>query len=88
MRRSEAPQTCPSSFFYALATVDTRVLGMDVPTATSLDEVYPKDSLLFQGQRWNTLLEQFKAKYDRPADFVSRSPGRVNIIGEVRDSLS
>lgn len=60
---------------------------MEVPVASSLDQVYQSDSLLVQGKRWNNLLERFNEKYGAAAEFVSRSPGRVNIIGEVCISL-
>lgn len=54
-----------------------------VPTATSLHDIYPDDAIATEKTRWEKLLAQFKQQYGRPAAFVSRSPGRVNIIGEV-----
>ena len=57
--------------------------GMDVPTAKSLADIYPENALESQTGRWNSLLETFKEKYGQLPEFVSRSPGRVNIIGEV-----
>jgi galactokinase len=57
---------------------------MEVPTKTSLADIYPGDALQAQTTRWNNLLSTFKDTYGKSADFVSRSPGRVNIIGEVR----
>lgn len=56
---------------------------MDVPTATSLNEIYPEDAIKSHTERWNRLISKFKSEYGRLPDFVSRSPGRVNIIGEV-----
>lgn len=53
-----------------------------VPFARSLDQIYTADALPSQGKRWNNLLTQFQSIYGQPADFVARSPGRVNIIGE------
>lgn len=53
-----------------------------VPTVTALHDIYTEHALLDQGARWNKLLEKFQALYGSPAQFVSRSPGRVNIIGE------
>lgn len=53
-----------------------------VPFARSLDEIYTSDAVASQGERWNNLLKQFQATYSQPAEFVARSPGRVNIIGE------
>ncbi|KAF2843636.1 galactokinase [Patellaria atrata CBS 101060] len=55
---------------------------MKVPTATSLGHIYPEDALQTQQKRLDDLLASFKSIYGRPANFVSRSPGRVNIIGE------
>jgi hypothetical protein len=56
---------------------------MQVPTATSLKDIYPADALTVQKKRWENLLQTFKSEYGQQADFVSRSPGRVNLIGEV-----
>jgi len=56
---------------------------MEIPTAASLRDIYPEDALEAQQSRWEKLLADFKALYGRPAEFVARSPGRVNIIGEV-----
>ncbi|KAK2614129.1 hypothetical protein N8I77_000982 [Diaporthe amygdali] len=53
-----------------------------VPFAKSLDQIYPDNALPSQGKRWNNLLNQFQSTYGQPAEFVARSPGRVNIIGE------
>lgn len=56
---------------------------MEVPTVTSLRDIYPDDAIPVETHRWERLLAQFKEKYGRPAEFLARSPGRVNIIGEV-----
>lgn len=53
-----------------------------VPEVTTLPEVYNHQALPDEGARWGRLLEKFQSLYGRPAQFVSRSPGRVNIIGE------
>jgi len=53
-----------------------------VPVAKSLKDIYTEDALAAQTTRWETLLKQFKTNYGHSAEFVSRSPGRVNIIGE------
>ncbi|KAJ4423070.1 galactokinase [Gnomoniopsis sp. IMI 355080] len=53
-----------------------------VPFARSLDDIYTSDALPSQAKRWNHLLSQFQTIYSQPAEFVARSPGRVNIIGE------
>jgi hypothetical protein len=57
---------------------------MDVPTKTSLADIYPEDAIKSQTKRWNELISKFKDTYGKLPDFISRSPGRVNIIGEVR----
>lgn len=53
-----------------------------VPVAKSLQDIYTEDALAAQTDRWDNLLKQFKSNYGHDAQFVSRSPGRVNIIGE------
>lgn len=53
-----------------------------VPVASALADIYPRDALSTEAPRWNTLLEKFASVYGHQADFVARSPGRVNIIGE------
>jgi galactokinase len=57
-----------------------------VPWVESLDDVYsmkegdqvPKE----YRQRFHSLISKFEKAYAQKPDFVSRSPGRVNIIGE------
>ncbi|PHH61649.1 hypothetical protein CDD81_8060 [Ophiocordyceps australis] len=53
-----------------------------VPIVTALSDVYPEAALTAQGPRWRKLLSTFEETYGRPAGYVARSPGRVNIIGE------
>lgn len=53
-----------------------------VPVAKSLKDIYTEDAIPGQTTRWETLLKEFKSSYGALPDFVSRSPGRVNIIGE------
>lgn len=55
---------------------------MEVPTTKSVADIYPEDGLNNQTSRWNNLLKTFKERYGKLPDFVSRSPGRVNLIGE------
>ena len=50
----------------------------------ALADIYPEDALPVETKRWESLLAKFKDLYGKQADFVARSPGRVNIIGEVR----
>ncbi|RPA85416.1 Galactokinase [Ascobolus immersus RN42] len=53
-----------------------------VPVYKDLASIYSEDALPTQKPRWEHLLAKFEQKYQRKAEFVSRSPGRVNIIGE------
>ncbi|KAK2626985.1 hypothetical protein QTJ16_004160 [Diplocarpon rosae] len=53
-----------------------------VPVAKSLKDIYTQDVVAGQITRWEKLLQQFKGSYGHLPDFISRSPGRVNIIGE------
>ncbi|VBB76931.1 Putative Galactokinase [Podospora comata] len=53
-----------------------------VPVASSLSDIYTVDAIGTQAKRWNNLLARFQTIYGQPAEFVARSPGRVNIIGE------
>ena len=53
-----------------------------VPTTASLSDIYPEEALPAQQKRWTNLLSAFKSRYGKPAEYVSRSPGRVNCIGE------
>ncbi|KAL1836341.1 hypothetical protein VTJ49DRAFT_5296 [Mycothermus thermophilus] len=57
-------------------------MASTVPVVRSLEAIYPPDALASQTSRWNKLLTKFEAAYGTNAEFVSRSPGRVNIIGE------
>jgi len=56
-----------------------------VPSVSDFSDIYPAEALDAQSKRWNNLLSTFESQYNTKADFVSRSPGRVNIIGEVCD---
>ena len=57
-------------------------MASPVPLARSLSDIYTPDALPAQARRWNALVTKFESLYGRPPEFVSRSPGRVNIIGE------
>lgn len=57
---------------------------MEVPTATSLHDIYPEEAVPVELKRWESLVAKFQDLYGKKPDFVARSPGRVNIIGEVR----
>ncbi len=77
---SKPPTTCPVT---ASASTRQTAEAMEVPTAKSLSEIYPEDAVESQTRRWNSLISKFREDYGKLPDFISRSPGRVNIIGEV-----
>ncbi|KAI8322048.1 Galactokinase [Martensiomyces pterosporus] len=52
-----------------------------VPSFTALSDIYSGD-LLRHGARYQSLVESFEKTYGAKPDFIARSPGRVNIIGE------
>lgn len=61
------------------------MLSEAVPRVTSLDEVYSNatsGSLSEQRARFKHLISSFESTHNVNPDFVARSPGRVNIIGE------
>lgn len=53
-----------------------------VPLLHSLDAIYAPASRAQETTRWKKLQSQFQQIYGRPAGFVARAPGRVNLIGE------
>ncbi|OOQ91824.1 Galactokinase [Penicillium brasilianum] len=59
-----------------------------VPQTESIAEVYATDDASVNSvapehqQRWTNLITKFDKEYNHRPDFVARSPGRVNIIGE------
>ncbi|KAK6379276.1 galactokinase [Exophiala oligosperma] len=62
-------------------------MSKPVPKVNSLDDVYvgasAGDSVPAElRHRFENLVTSFQSKYSAKPDFVSRSPGRVNIIGE------
>ena len=55
---------------------------MSVPIVDSLADIYPADAVAAQTQRWQHLAAVFAERFGAQPDFVARSPGRVNVIGE------
>lgn len=48
-----------------------------------IDDLYPPEAIHAQKQRWASLTQTFHETYgNKTPEFVSRSPGRVNLIGE------
>ncbi|PWW74763.1 Galactokinase [Tuber magnatum] len=58
-----------------------------VPEVLAIEEIYPPEFRAAQKKRWEHLLAMFEESYGAPADYVARSPGRVNIIGEHIDYM-
>ncbi|EED19549.1 galactokinase [Talaromyces stipitatus ATCC 10500] len=61
---------------------------LQVPQTENIADVYATDDVSAQSvapeikARWQHLIKQFTEIYSKKPDFVARSPGRVNIIGE------
>ncbi|PKS06759.1 hypothetical protein jhhlp_006833, partial [Lomentospora prolificans] len=77
----------PSIFCGAIDVSDnipTKKKAMEglVPTVKSLSEIYNPEELDVQTKRWKRLVSSFESRYGHSPTFISRSPGRVNIIGE------
>ncbi|OLL26251.1 Galactokinase [Neolecta irregularis DAH-3] len=53
-----------------------------VPFVSSLADIYSHDILKAQEYRWNSVIQKFVELYSKEPDFLVRSPGRVNLIGE------
>jgi len=79
------PQSgCPSRSWKV--TCDNEMSEL-VPKVDTLHDVYAGSSEgtgvpIEHQKRWNDLMARFQKTYGQRPDFVSRSPGRVNIIGE------
>jgi len=54
----------------------------NVPVVKKLEDIYFADELKDQADRWTQLRNRFEREYGHLPQFISRSPGRVNIIGE------
>ena len=60
-----------------------------VPVMRDIADLYPQDALEAQRKRFDDLKAQFAYLYGGKApDFIARSPGRVNLIGEHIDCSS
>ncbi|ORX80530.1 galactokinase [Basidiobolus meristosporus CBS 931.73] len=53
-----------------------------VPTTNSVMDIYAESKIPGQIKRYRDLFQEFKTIYGFDPEFVARSPGRVNIIGE------
>jgi galactokinase len=54
----------------------------EVPFVQKLAAIYHPDEIKDQADRWTNLHHSFKRVFGHQPDFITRSPGRVNIIGE------
>lgn len=68
--------------FLSISSQAMAISDPQVPRATILEDCYSRDQLDSLRPRWNTLLQKFEQHYNHKPDFVARSPGRVNLIGE------
>ncbi|KAK4696248.1 hypothetical protein P7C71_g1645, partial [Lecanoromycetidae sp. Uapishka_2] len=59
-----------------------RTMYDPVPVITDINDLYPKDAVSSQEQRFERLKERFLDLYKKKPNFIARSPGRVNLIGE------
>ncbi|KAG1079016.1 hypothetical protein G6F42_023973 [Rhizopus arrhizus] len=57
-------------------------MSSTVPSFDSLDKIYDPAAVPKQDQRYKKLIAEFEKVHGRKAEFVVRSPGRVNLIGE------
>ncbi|MCJ1231029.1 galactokinase [Toensbergia leucococca] len=57
-------------------------MDANVPVLGDIDDLYTSDAIIVQRERWTELVKCFVNRYGQRPDFVTRSPGRVNIIGE------
>ena len=60
-----------------------QTMNEPIPVAKGFDGLYAPEALPSQRKRWTRLREQFSQLYsEKSPDFIARSPGRVNLIGE------
>jgi len=57
-------------------------MNESIPQITGLEEIYYPENLNLQQKRWNDLEETFSSIYGHTAQYMSRSSGRVNLLGE------
>ena len=57
-------------------------IDQSVPVAQSMEAVYPPEAVQTQQKRWSRLFSRFSEVYGQSSEFIARSPGRVNILGE------
>ncbi len=58
------------------------IMNALVPVVNSIEDVYYPDNLPAERARFARLLSRFSELYNKKPEYVARSPGRVNIIGE------
>ncbi|KAN0083958.1 Ribosomal protein S5 domain 2-type fold [Tylopilus felleus] len=56
---------------------------LPIPIYTSLEQVYQNlGTSLNHVQRWDSIANEFKARFGRTPAYIVRAPGRINLIGE------
>ncbi|OAJ42694.1 galactokinase [Batrachochytrium dendrobatidis JEL423] len=53
-----------------------------IPIVERLDQIYDSSVLFFQRNRYSSLIQAYHDKFGKRPDWLVRSPGRVNLIGE------
>lgn len=61
---------------------EKRNADLPIPQFKDLADVYPANTVLREGKRWDDLTQQFKCAYGEAPSHIVRAPGRVNILGE------
>ncbi|OBZ88870.1 Galactokinase [Choanephora cucurbitarum] len=57
-------------------------MSSPVPSFDTLDKIYDPTAVPKQDKRYKHLIAEFEKVHGRKVDFIVRSPGRVNLIGE------
>ncbi|RCI02664.1 galactokinase, partial [Rhizopus stolonifer] len=57
-------------------------MSSPVPSFDSLDKIYDPTAVPKQDKRYKHLIAEFEKVHGRKVEFIVRSPGRVNLIGE------
>ncbi|KAG1468312.1 hypothetical protein G6F56_003904 [Rhizopus delemar] len=57
-------------------------MSTPVPTIQTLDKIYDPNAVPKQSKRYKHIVEEFEKVHGRKPEFIVRSPGRVNLIGE------
>ncbi|XP_006459627.1 hypothetical protein AGABI2DRAFT_65690 [Agaricus bisporus var. bisporus H97] len=60
-----------------------RLADQSIPVYTNLTDLYGSlGSSVNHAERWDNLAKEFEKRFGRPPAYITRAPGRINIIGE------